>query len=375
MHRLAVLSLFLLAAACSTSGDDAGEGPVGGSEDPLAAKADAHWFYAGSLPKLEDVHVTVSLVGHTAHVRGTIPSGVELPPLAHLKTHGRRVDVVYPIATAAPGTSNAKPGTYDFQSAMPYKPNALATTVSEPTPHFVTWGGFPFLAYNGGIAFHGPITSKDNIGAPDMDVWFLRRGRVSGGCNRMNGEHVVELAHLIGVNMRHVYKQRETLEEPSPGIDVLVLNDYDVLDYNDGTPAKFIDVDYPTDDAKGASFARPQKVKGAENVVVFGSWIASETPDGGDLPKTMDGLDGKPYVFAEHVLPNTVCSYPPKVLKSLAKIASAAPGGELPKSLCEPVAHQCVMDAIGKSIKAGATDASIAQGAKEAAPCLGVTIP
>src|SRR5438876_577270 len=82
---------------------------------------------------------------------------------------------------------------------------AISACTAEEGEHQVPWGGFPFIAYNQGIALHGPITSKDNAGTPDMSVWYLRRGAVSGGCNRMFGEHVVEVAHMIGANMRKVY--------------------------------------------------------------------------------------------------------------------------------------------------------------------------
>src|SRR5262249_7928151 len=152
--------------------------------------------------------VTASLTGHTARVTGYLPAGTDLPELPHVKTMLEgdrvRVDIVYPIATAAPSTSNSRPGTYSFQLAKPYRPNGPAFTQSLGW-HDVPWGGFPFLAYNGGIAFHGPITDKDDEAPGDLSVWYLRRGQVSSGCNRMMGEHVVEFSHVLGISMRKVY--------------------------------------------------------------------------------------------------------------------------------------------------------------------------
>ena len=58
----------------------------------------------------------------------------------------------------------------------------------------VRFGGFPFLGYaprENGFAMHGPINRTN-------EEWFLKRGQVSHGCNRMAGEHVVELSVLAG---------------------------------------------------------------------------------------------------------------------------------------------------------------------------------
>ena len=58
---------------------------------------------------------------------------------------------------------------------------------------YFPFGHFPFLGYapTGGFAMHGPIATK-------YDMWNLERGEVSHGCNRMAGEHSVELAVLFG---------------------------------------------------------------------------------------------------------------------------------------------------------------------------------
>jgi hypothetical protein len=207
-HRDGLLPLLALAALSGCAAEASDEPEVTESEDALAAKADEHWFYNGALPALEQPAITVSLKGHTARLTGLLPAGKELPALPHVKTrveNGRvRVDAVYPIATARPGKSNSRPGTYGFHWAKPYRPDGSAFTQDEGE-HFVPWGGFPFIAYDGGIALHGPITATDNAAPGELSVWVLKRGTVSGGCNRMLGEHVVELTHAIGIDMRKVY--------------------------------------------------------------------------------------------------------------------------------------------------------------------------
>jgi hypothetical protein len=323
-------------AATTDSSDDSGES----SEDALAAKADEHWIYAGPLPALKNATVTASLAGNTAHVVGYLPDGADaLPDLPHVKTRveadGRtRVDVVYPIATAAPPAANSRPGTYSFYEAKPYRPDGLAYTVSAGS-HFVPWGGFPFLGFNNGIAFHGPITSQDNKIAPDMSVWYLRRGDVSSGCNRMLGENVVELTHILGISMRKIYGANQSYPNPTAA-KVHVIADYDKLD------DKYIDVDYATD----VGVVRPGKKYGDENVVMFGSWVATEMPNGQDLPpdeKYEGGVTGKPYVFLEHARTDMVCSFAKKDLPAMKTLVTAC-GGELPRSICAK--KQCVVDAI-----------------------------
>ena len=341
MSRLALalmLASSLVAGGCAAepdSSEDQGES----SEDALIAKADEHWLYTGPLPALKDAKVIASLEGNTAHVIGYLPDGAApLPELPHVKTrleNGRtRVDIVYPIATAAPPKTNSRPGTYSFYGAKPYRPDGIAYTVSAGN-HFVPWGGFPFLGYNDGIAFHGPITSQDNKGAPDAQVWYLKRGDVSSGCNRMMGEHVTELAHVLGINMRKVWTANQMYANPTTA-KTQVIAGYDTLD------GKFIDVDYATD----VGVTRPGKKHGDDKVVMFGSWIATETPDGKDLPQDMKwegGVSGKPYVFSEHAVMGNVCSSAKKDLAGRKRL-QAQTGGELPTSICAKKA--CVVEAI-----------------------------
>lgn len=335
---LAVLlasSIFAAGCAAESSSPSAEDGP---SEDDIVAKADEHWFYSGPLPALKDAKVIASIEGNTAHVIGYMPPGAEVPDLPNVKSRiegGRtRVDIVYPIATAAPPKTNSRPGTYSFYGAKPYRPDGIAYTVSQGN-HFVPWGGFPFLGYNNGIAFHGPITSQDNKGAPDMKVWYLRRGDVSSGCNRMMGEHVTELAHVLGINMRKVWTANQMYEDPTSA-KTQVIAGYDQLD------GKYIDVDYATD----VGVTRPGKVHGDDKVVMFGSWVASEMPDGKDLPPDMKwegGVSGKSYIFKEHARTDMVCSFTKNVLPGLKRL-QAQTGGELPRSICAK--KRCIVDAI-----------------------------
>lgn len=323
---LAALATTSVLVACAGADDAEEDGDAAGQD--LSAKSNDEWFYGGPIPSLENPHVVTSLKGHTAHVSGLLPAGVTLQDLPHVRqkqVNGRtQVDIVYPIATAADASDNSRPGSYKFQGIKPYRPNGNAYTVSAGN-HFVTWGGFPFIAYNGGIAFHGPITDQvSNTG--DGSVWYLRRGTVSSGCNRMQGENVTEMVHVLGINMRKVYTANSMIT-PTTTADVKVIADYDTLD------GKYIDVDYPTD--TGA--VRPGKTYGDDKVTMFGSWVATETPDGRDLPQSLKweaGVSGKLYVFAEHAKPGWVCSVGAKDLAKLKTVA-ANNGGAIPADFCQ----------------------------------------
>lgn len=328
-----------LACTATTSEDAADPGTSG--EDALVERQDDEYFYDGPLSALESAKVTVSLRGHTARLSGllpTLPAGADAIPNVKTKPEGGkvRVDIVYPIATARPGKSNSRTGTYAFYQAKPYRPDGAAWTPQEGQ-HFVTWGGFPFVAYNNGIAFHGPITSEVAGAATDQKVWFLKRGAVSGGCNRMMGEHVVELSHLVGIDMRKVYAANVVVATPRAPVTVLPADQYDTYE------GKYVDVDYPTD----VGVTRPGKAYGDDKVVMFGSWVASETPDGKDLPpdaKWEGGVAGKPYVFAQHARGDMICSFAKRDLAGLRALASRFPNGSLPRGICAKKA--CVVDAL-----------------------------
>jgi len=328
LRSLALASLFASASLIAACTADAPPGAAPSEDELVSSKTSDHWFYGGPIPQLENAQVVASLKGHTARVTGFLPAGTRLPDLPHVKTKqegGRtRVDVVYPIATARPGKSNARPGVHDFDAVRPYRPNGMAVTIEEGE-HFVTWGGFPFFAYQGGIAFHGPITDQDNEAPGQLGVWFLKRGTVSGGCNRMMGEHVVEFTHILGVNMQKVYAENTPIT-PTTRASVNIITDYDTYE------GKKVDVDYPTD----VGVVRPFKVVGRENVAMFGSWVATETPDGRDLPPDMKwegGVEGNFYDFQEHAVRGWVCSMPKSSLGEL-RDAQRRLGGKLPSDFC-----------------------------------------
>jgi hypothetical protein len=358
---LMVLSSFALLAGCASqdtsSSEDDDSTPI---EADLQKKSSDQWFYSGPAVALQNPSVTVSLKGHTARVSGTLPAGVTLPELPHLRREtgpqGEAiVHFVYPIATARPGKVNSTPGTYQVDYVRPYRTDGMAVTRQEGE-HFVPWGGFPFLNYNRGIAFHGPITSdnptliKNEAGdmvdtVPGDEVFTLLRGAVSGGCNRMLGEHVVELTHLLGVNMRTVYTAQSWIT-PQVKSSVNVIADYDQLQ------GKYVDVDYPTD----VGAVRPHISYGRDKVEMFGSWVGTERSDGKDLAKPLKweaGIKDKFYKFEEHAKQGWICSVPQPLLGRLGKLAKTFPSSRLPADFCSK--RDCVVKALSEGKDAKAT--------------------
>jgi hypothetical protein len=242
-HRLlvtAALCLPVIACAADSAEDD--DGDV--SEDQLRKGSAEQWIYDGPLPALDSPAITVSQTAHTVRVTGYLPAGWSkpLPFYADTLVEGpkTKIAVVYPIATGH--SVNAQPANYTIRRASPWV----------PTNDHATWGGFPFIPYDGGIAFHGPITFEDG-------QWKLIRGPVSHGCNRMQGEHVVELANLIGVDMT-------TKVWTGTGVDGLKVP-VTVLHKADTWKGQNVDVDYPA----AAGVQRPR-----DNVKMFKTWSADD---------------------------------------------------------------------------------------------------
>lgn len=221
-------------------------------------KKSSRWIYNGLMPSLSDARLTASLAGHTVRVEGYLPDGFEeaLPFYAKATEDetGTRVTVVYPIATGAKDPSTGKapagPGHYDGLLAVPFTPTTD-----------VPWGGFPFMKYHlgRGLAFHGPITSVKN--ADGTWEWTLKRGPVSHGCNRMQGEHVVEMAHLLGVDMLNAYPKVVHFN-----VDTSV----DIIKELDTVDGMTVDVDYPA----SAGFVPPT----GPNVEVYPTWSSLDFP-------------------------------------------------------------------------------------------------
>jgi hypothetical protein len=260
-------SLFALAVSLASIGcvADAADGEsVDQGEEDLLKKTGptSNWSYRGLMPRLDAPELTVSLQGHTVHVTGLLPTTFtgRLPFYAMTEPAGARtrVHLAYPIATVDPyghlpdgtPTRNPEPFTYTICGGD----NFHATNAKGD------FGGFPFIEYvcwhrdfdgrvRSGIAFHGPISTKQASGAT---YWTLRRGPVSHACNRMLGEHVLELAHVIG------------FDRGARGTKVKVIAE---LDRFAGKP---LDVDYPA-----TGWTRP------EGAFVFPIWQAvKQRPDG-----------------------------------------------------------------------------------------------
>lgn len=271
--RLGLAALLLLAplsmlGACASE-EEPGEAAAAGDdtsyEDELInaeknGKASQKWIYNGPLPKIEKPEIFVSLKAHTVRVTGLLPKTFTgaLPYYAEAKPFSDRtkLTVVYPIATGkvdpSTGQAPAAAGSYNTLFAVAYT----------PTNDKAPWGGFPFMMYNSkrGIAFHGPITSVTDVGAGDAE-WHLYRGPVSHGCNRMAGEHDVEMAHLLGVDMA---KPHSSSERFTIGAKITISNDFDTFD------GKLVDVDYPAE--KGVQ--RPT----GDNVKMYPTWQSDEFP-------------------------------------------------------------------------------------------------
>lgn len=255
------LGAVLLAPGCAVdSGDGADQ-----TEDPLLRKTaeTSRWSYRGPMPELESSRLVVSLEGHTVRVSGLLPVGHTAPLPFYAITEpdperaGRTlVHVAYPIATVDPNgrteeglpTRNPEPGDYDMCGGDTF----------HASNRIGAFGGFPFLQYvcrhrdsdgrvRDGIAFHGPITSKAIEGTP---YWYLLRGPVSHACNRMLGEHVLEMAHLIGFD-------RGVRRTP-----VKVLAGFDTF------RGRRVDVDHPS-----TRWTRPA----ASDAFVFPIWQAVQT--------------------------------------------------------------------------------------------------
>ena len=264
--RLLALGLLALPLAasgaltgCASETQEGDEGDF--TEDALAQGTNKdRWLYNGTLPHLESPSLVVAQTTHTVRITGFLPAGYDrnqLPFYAKaLEQDGKvAVSVVYPIATGS--SVNHQPASYITERVYPRRTDSSAP-----------WGGFPFISYvdedprDGvgssykGIAFHGPITGA-------AGEWKLIRGPVSHGCNRMQGEHVVELAHLIGVNMTtKVWSGGDILKNFKTPVTV-------VRGKADTWNGQNVDVDYPAQ----ASVKRP-----TTNVAMFKAWKSTDFP-------------------------------------------------------------------------------------------------
>jgi hypothetical protein len=258
-----IVGSVVVALGCGLSSNDGSAG-----DEMRMASGSPPWLYEGPVPVLDSPSMIVSLTGHTLRVTGALPEGFDasqLPDYVVVTDGGGRTmaTIVYPIATGAKnpqGQWNNVPNVppnpvprYDHLNVRPYRPNDSAGEA---------WGGFPFLNYHDQrrFAFHGPIDfvedGVDNVddGTTSAD-WRLVRGRVSHGCNRMQGEHVLELTHLLGFDMTKPYSTSENVVSPTNGVpgkwiatDLVVLDEpnYDTFaNPAHGGAVEIVDVDYP----------------------------------------------------------------------------------------------------------------------------------
>lgn len=260
---VAIAAIGVGSVACNAS--EQGDEVAVDDEDELRnaeknGKPSQQWIYTGPLPRLESITVNASLKAHTVRVTGLLPKTFtgKLPFYAEPEAapNGRKkITVVYPIATGkldpTTGKAPASPGKFSTIFAVAYT----------PTNDKAPWGGFPFMMYNNerGIAFHGPITSETDVEVGDYQ-WHLLRGPVSHGCNRMEGEHVVEMAHLLGIDMSkpHLVSERFTL-----AAQVTVSPEFDTWNNQN------VDVDYPVE---------PGVKRPTTNVKMFKTWDSNDFP-------------------------------------------------------------------------------------------------
>lgn len=145
------------------------------------------------------------------HVSGSNLKGSEVIDLP-----ANSVMVVYPVSIGVgnPGTDvSTEPGEF----VVWYTERSKTPSAAHPE---YAWGWFPYIAYDGGVAMHGPITRSDSL-------WYLRRGPVSHGCNRMEGEHIVELGVLLGCNADGTKGCPDPKTETTDDLRVTVMHEFD----------------------------------------------------------------------------------------------------------------------------------------------------
>lgn len=250
------------------------------------------YIYNGPLPSLENIEINGSMKGLTVRVTGTLPSNwiqqqkaagktwqEALPFYALIDSESPpRISVVYPIASTAPALHSLKNpslfvgqdqgGTYSRIEVNPWRTDGGSG-----------YGGFPFIHYTmdtmAGISFHGPINVNSKY-------WYLQRGYVSHGCKRMQAEHVVEMAHLLGVNMKKIYKRLDNSSSwPTVKVNMRMQGMKEGYDRYKG---KLLDVTYPiyytTDEWVKKGVAQPVRAKefNAANTFVAPTWDARDFP-------------------------------------------------------------------------------------------------
>lgn len=261
----------------------------------------AHWAYNGPLPSLDYINpkaenydeslapkITVSLAAHTVRITGYLPESFNgiLPKhvFAEVLKGRKRIFVAYPISTGSHPSQNPEAKEFKGIAIFPFTPHGINQTMPD-----VAWAGLPWIAYapdfkkvkdtkNDDKVKHIPIAPVDRTIAFHSPVevvngmLHLTRGPVSHGCNRMQGEHVVEMAHLLGVDMSEEksknYTDQSAFERPD--ISVTVLDGIDYIKEDGNFKGMGVDVDYQA--ASGVK--RPQG-----SVMMFRTWKGGEHKD------------------------------------------------------------------------------------------------
>jgi hypothetical protein len=235
---------------------------------PYPGGVGPQWLYNGSLVALDKVtEVVVSLKGNTVRVTGELTNSYSENDLPYYAQRSRlssgrlQITVVYPIATA--NTKGFNDSGSPIRNATAKTHPQIQTVLRKTQNEIAEWGGFPFLIYEPGrgIGFHGPITHKGAGGSQ----WQLMRGPVSHGCNRMQGEHLLELATLLGLDLSSkVYTRNEGGRTLNVAVRVMAMSEgYDEFQ------GSLVDVDYPAT----SGLVRPVATS-SQSVNVFKTWDA-----------------------------------------------------------------------------------------------------
>jgi len=203
---------------------------------------------------------TVFVEVNTAHVIGFMPPRIRRAPRpAPLMTRvedGRNAASTSSIRSRprapaedelqARGTTRSCRRSRTAPTAQAFNRDRRATTSS-------TWGGLPFIEYNSAIRGSTVRSPRGRARTEHRASGYLRRGDVSGGCNRMLGENVVELAHVLASACARCTAGTSRIPSPPPRRSRSSTG-YDTLD------GKLIDSDYATD----VGVTRPSKVVGGQ---------------------------------------------------------------------------------------------------------------
>jgi hypothetical protein len=219
--------------------------------------------YMGPMPTFRNITMTVSYDGRTLRVEGE-PEGLSEQDLVELTKPAHDLDYVYPAAKrgrwyivypiAVPRQSADFEGntTWNFARIYPRRPwqnggNGYESHSWELMP----WLGYASGKQPGSVAFHTPVTKVDGTGG--VEFLHLERGAVSLGCKRMAPEHIIELSHILGLDL---HKQTNVMYQgASPelaavnarGLGSKFIKSIEGVDkvlLSDGSSAD-VDVDYP----------------------------------------------------------------------------------------------------------------------------------